>query len=629
MNNIIVLMNEFPKLDVFRTTDIIKGFKNNHNRNNNNKPIPTPVDRNTVQPELTVNHISINSNILSYASALTRCSGENLNKSYVFNNIVVIFDGVVTNKPELENMLGDNNPFFATTAPDLSVEFLVANLYCKYGFTETIGAMEGCFSIILIDKRTDDVVKDPAKFRKVYSCANANSVEELKKLRVSSPSPSCDTSKLDEPKIECEDIIGSKIYISREKSGITSLFTIIVSADGRDSFMVTNNYNSVIKTEQELSAKKYKFKTVKMVAGCYTVLTHDRFVFSRWMTDTINCPYYMNSCVEKYDGITTDYINEYNNSFYECVSESVNHAITLNSEVGCLFTNTVESRVIFETLKKYYSNNKNLRKKRFYVYYMNFEESANDPYYNYNLSGISDDLDTNTFIRTNIVIPSVHSNSMKSSVIEVVDNMFHLYSYEFMRGFLEDTVIQTLLGEPADIKIQDNYPKSSGSEYYVNILKINIGYFYLSWHISQNMPSIKTLFLPIGSRFMSNDFARSTAMFDRTTYNKYCKSCLNCMDSGEGLRANLYLFSKNIRTVCPFADRRITDLFFSLSKSYRFSSLKKTGIVGNTLLTFMEYVDIFYGTKIHVKIPDNFLLGDENTVSECKILDNTTDDIIY
>jgi hypothetical protein len=41
------------------------------------------------------------------------------------------------------------------------------------------------------------------------------------------------------------------------------------------------------------------------------------------------------------------------------------------------------------------------------------------------------------------------------------------------------------------------------------------------------------------------------------------------MDSNEGLRANLYLFSKNIRAVYPFSDKRIADTFFGLSAEVR------------------------------------------------------------
>jgi hypothetical protein len=33
-------------------------------------------------------------------------------------------------------------------------------------------------------------------------------------------------------------------------------------------------------------------------------------------------------------------------------------------------------------------------------------------------------------------------------------------------------------------------------------------------------------------------------MFDKTDYDNYCKSYITNMDSNEGLRANLYLFSK-------------------------------------------------------------------------------------
>ena len=139
------------------------------------------------------------------------------------------------------------------------------------------------------------------------------------------------------------------------------------------------------------------------------MLIHDQLILSKWKINSINYRYYINSSVEKYDSITDDYTNTYAKLFYDCISDSVKHAISVDSKVGCVITNTIESRIMFETLKKYYSNNSDA--KRFYVYYMSFEESANDPYYNYDLSTSADETAANTFIRTNIVIPSIYSKS--------------------------------------------------------------------------------------------------------------------------------------------------------------------------------------------------------------------------
>jgi hypothetical protein len=65
-------------------------------------------------------------------------------------------------------------------------------------------------------------------------------------------------------------------------------------------------------------------------------------------------------------------------------------------------------------------------------------------------------------------------------------------------------------------------------------------------------------------------------MFDKTDYDNYCKSYITNMDSNEGLRANLYLFSKNIR-VYPFSDKRIADTFFGLSAEVRYDVLSRVG----------------------------------------------------
>jgi hypothetical protein len=71
------------------------------------------------------------------------------------------------------------------------------------------------------------------------------------------------------------------------------------------------------------------------------------------------------------------------------------------------------------------------------------------------------------------------------------------------------------------------------------------------------MPTIKSLFLTGGSRFIFNSCTQKTAMFDKTDYDNYCKSYITNMDSNEGLRANLYLFSKYSGGVSVFrqADR--------------------------------------------------------------------------
>jgi hypothetical protein len=74
-------------------------------------------------------------------------------------------------------------------------------------------------------------------------------------------------------------VVGSKIYISREKSGTTVLFMIIVAKDDSDSFFNNEQLRFGGKIERELNERNYEFSTFKINSGCYTVLTHGHLVF--------------------------------------------------------------------------------------------------------------------------------------------------------------------------------------------------------------------------------------------------------------------------------------------------------------------------------------------------------------
>lgn len=682
MNNIILLLNEFPKLSAFGTLDVINGIGTTgyHPSEFSGKPHRDEV--------LTTNHISINSRILTRLYLSANASDGHLNKMLIFNNVVVILDGIVTNESEFlkKSSINHAGSFSEFIGKNMTIELLIIQLYCKYGFRATVNMLEGNFSLIIIDKRMDDVIDNTCGFRKTSTRENTVRVAEMLTNNSLSCFPEPDSSFLSaikhEPKKserhhfksvgsssssncresggaeygkDCEDMVGSKIYISREKSGTTALFMIIVSKDNSESFLITNNYSSVVKTERELNERNYDFSTFKINSGCYTVLTHGHLVFSKWKINNMNHPYYINPHVEKFGGITDEYVKTYGRQLYECISDSVGNTLKAEKNVGCLITNTVESRIIFEYLKKYYTVND--VSVPFYAYSVVFEEPATSVKRGYLPSVYSVNEIKHTCIHTNIVIPSIHSVDMKPTIISVINNMVNLYPCDFMEKFLGDRIIQDLISPDSAIpenhasrmdkniltgantdtelpsqhrkQIYLNTEKTTDPEYYLNVLKTNIGYFYVSEHVSKSMPTIKSLFLTGGSRFIFNSFTQKTAMFDKIDYDNYCKSYITNMDSNEGLRANLYLFSKNIRAVYPFSDKRITDLFFGLSSEVRYEILSTVGVVGNTLLSFMEHGRIADGDMINVKTPDGFFDDDKSIYIPCKIPYNNADDIVY
>jgi hypothetical protein len=100
--------------------------------------------------------------------------------------------------------------------------------------------------------------------------------------------------------------------------------------------------------------------------------------------------------------------------------------------VGCLITNTVESRIIFENLKKYYTVND--VRVPFYAYSLVFEEPATSKH-GYLPSVYSENEIKHTYIHTNIVIPSIYSVDMKPTIISVINNMVNLYPAILWKGF--------------------------------------------------------------------------------------------------------------------------------------------------------------------------------------------------
>lgn len=674
MNNIILLLNDFPKLSVFKTIDVITGLTQLHSQSY------TDLIKLHEREKITTNHICINSKILSRNFLSTQLYEGCLNNMLGFNNIVVMLDGIITNGTSLIENLNNyiNISFSEFTSQKMTIEHLIIRLYCKYGFKKTITMLEGQFSIVLIDRRIDDLIETSTNFRKSSSHIDTKSTSRLsKKYSLDSINKSLDyleslphvkeqaysrTRELikggekHEYEKDCEEIIGSKIYVSREKSGITTLFIIIATIDNNESFLITNNYSSVIKIERELTDMDYKFITIKVNAGCYTVLTHGHLVFSKWKINNMNYPYYIKSYIELYDGITENYVKMYGSVLYDCITDSVKYTLNCEKNIGCLITNTIESRIIFENLKKYYTNKSICVP--FYVYSLCFEESTTPNKPSYVPLLYNENESKHTYIHTNLNIPSIRSIDMKPLIKDIINNMIHLYPCDFMEKFLNDCIIKRLLSnEPSifensslDIKTNKyitpidtdtvlpinnkrrlyiNTEQIYNPEYYLNILKTNIGYFYLAEHISRNMPNVKTLFLPSGSRFIFNSYIKPPVLFDKNTYNVYCKSYKDNIDSNEGLRMNLYLYSKNIRCVCPYLDKRITNLFFSLSKEVRYSILNTIGIVGNTLLMFMEHENICNGKLINVKTPDNFFIDNKSIYVKCKIQSNIIDDIIY
>lgn len=654
MNNIILLLNDFPKLSVFDTIDIIKGNDTSGN------PQPHRSE------SLTTSHISINSKILTRLFVSTQMAEGHLNKLTMFNNVVVILDGVITNKRDLIENSGVNitSSFTDFMGPQpMRIEIVVILLYCRYGFKETVAMLEGQFSLVLIDRRTDGVIENAMNFRNNRTQTDTKLINDLLDKHSLCVVPQSPLSKSEKSKYEylrsqyrmremirdselheqehengygtdSTDIIGSKIYVSREKSGITTMFMIIVANtnNSKESFLVANNYGSVIRIERELTENGYNFTTVKINAGCYAVLMHGHFVFSKWRINHMNHPYYTNPYIEKYIAVQDDYIKTYGALLYDCITDLVDNSLKNEKDVGCLLTNTIETRVIFEKLKKYYSMN-SVRNK-FYVYTVSFEDSLilNMP------ELYSEHEEKNAFIHTKITIPSVYSIDMKLTVKRVINNMIHLYSCEFMEEFLNDRIIQKIIANNDNCSVVETKFSNTADtdniqiedrEYYLNVLKANISYFYLSEHISRNMPTVKTVFLPSGSRFIFNGNTQNPSLFDKNTYNIYCKNYKNSMDSNEGLRINLYLFSRNIRGVCPFSDKRMTDIFFNVSKEIRYSIFKTVGIIGNTLLSFMEHERIMDGSRVNVKTPDEFFVDNKSIYVSCKTQNNNIDDIIY
>jgi hypothetical protein len=95
MNNIILLLNEFPKLSAFGTLDVINRIGSTVEPSEfSGKPRKDEV--------LTTNHIS-NSRILTRLYLSANASEGYLNKMLIFNNVVVILDGIVTNEKFLKN----------------------------------------------------------------------------------------------------------------------------------------------------------------------------------------------------------------------------------------------------------------------------------------------------------------------------------------------------------------------------------------------------------------------------------------------------------------------------------------------------------------------------------------------
>jgi hypothetical protein len=95
----------------------------------------------------------------------------------------------------------------------------------------------------------------------------------------------------------------------------------------------------------------------------------------------------------------------------------------------------VESRIIFENLKKYYTVND--VRVPFYAYSLVFEEPATSIKHGYLPSVYSENEIKHTYIHTNIVIPSIYSVDMKPTIISVINNMVNLYPCDFMERFWE------------------------------------------------------------------------------------------------------------------------------------------------------------------------------------------------
>jgi hypothetical protein len=115
----------------------------------------------------------------------------------IFNNVVVILDGIVTNESEFLKKSSINSAgSFEFIGKNMTIELLIIQLYCKYGFRATINMLEGNFSIIIIDKRTDDVIDNTCGFRKTSTRENTARVSDLLNSHSLSCFPEPDSSFL-------------------------------------------------------------------------------------------------------------------------------------------------------------------------------------------------------------------------------------------------------------------------------------------------------------------------------------------------------------------------------------------------------------------------------------------------
>jgi hypothetical protein len=66
----------------------------------------------------------------------------------IFNNVVVILDGIVTNESEFLKKSSINSAgSFSEFIGNMTIELLIIQLYCKYGFRATINMLEGIFPL--------------------------------------------------------------------------------------------------------------------------------------------------------------------------------------------------------------------------------------------------------------------------------------------------------------------------------------------------------------------------------------------------------------------------------------------------------------------------------------------------
>jgi hypothetical protein len=170
----------------------------------------------------------------------------------------------VTNESEFLKKSHQQRRFvFEFIGKNMTIELLIIQLYCKYGFRATINMLEGNFSIIIIDKRTDDVIDNTCGFRKTSTRENTARVSDLlnshslscfpepdssflsaikhdpKRAKDIHPSPSgSSSSNYRESGAERKDARTWLVLKStfREKSGTTVLFMIIVAKDDSDFF---------------------------------------------------------------------------------------------------------------------------------------------------------------------------------------------------------------------------------------------------------------------------------------------------------------------------------------------------------------------------------------------------------